>query len=163
MTNKVTKAELLEFANQKDKVREYTNGEVTVYWRADLCIHSANCLIGLPGVFNSGKKPWINMQGANSKEIMATVNTCPSRALVFKRNASPVSSKQKRKGGKTAKFARVQILRNGPALITGNFIIRDPDKKKIKIKTETAALCRCGGTRKSPFCDGTHLAIGFKG
>ncbi|MFZ4564018.1 MAG: CDGSH iron-sulfur domain-containing protein, partial [Bacteroidales bacterium] len=40
--------------------------------------------------------------------------------------------------------------------------VRDPRKKKIKIENEVVALCRCGGSKKKPFCDGTHQTIGFK-
>jgi uncharacterized Fe-S cluster protein YjdI len=70
MSNKVTKTELSEFKKNKEAVNEYSNGEITVFWRPELCIHSANCLIGLPGVFNTKKKPWINLHASNSKEIM---------------------------------------------------------------------------------------------
>jgi CDGSH-type Zn-finger protein len=61
-----------------------------------------------------------------------------------------------------SKFARVQILKDGPALITGNFIIRDAKKKKVRVENEVAAICRCGASKKKPFCDGSHLAAGFK-
>ena len=60
MSNKVTKSELADFRNDPEAVKEYSNGEITVYWKSELCIHSANCLIGLPEVFNSKKKPWIS-------------------------------------------------------------------------------------------------------
>ncbi len=48
MSNKVTKAELAEFKKNKESVKEFSNGEVTVYWQSELCIPSANCPIGLP-------------------------------------------------------------------------------------------------------------------
>ncbi len=162
MSNKVTKAELAEFKKNKESVKEFSNGEVTVFWQPELCIHSANCLIGLPAVFNSKKKPWINVHASNSKEIMRIVDTCPSRALVHLKSSKFVTSKPRATVKKKAKFARVQILKNGPALITGNFIVRDTKKKKIKIENEVAAICRCGGSKKKPFCDGSHQTVGFK-
>jgi uncharacterized Fe-S cluster protein YjdI len=163
MSNKVTKAELIEFDKEKEKVREYSNGEVTVFWRADLCIHSANCLIELPGVFNTRKKPWINISGATSDEIMKVVDTCPSRALTHLKNPRYKVRKRRKTKKKTPKFARLQVLNNGPVLVTGNFIIRDARKKKVRVDGEVAAICRCGGSKKKPFCDGSHLALGFKG
>jgi len=161
MSNKVTKAEISEFKTKKDSVKEFSNGEVTVYWKAELCIHSANCLIGLPGVFSSRKKPWINVHAANSKEIMKVVDTCPSRALTYLKSTRFVTSKPRATAKMKSKFARIHVLKNGPVLVSGNFILRDSKKKKIQVENEVAALCRCGGSRKKPFCDGTHQSIGF--
>ena len=162
MSNKVTKSELSEFRKDKDNVKEYTNGEITVFWKADMCIHSANCLMGMPRVFNSKRKPWINLAGADSKEIMKTVDTCPSRALTYLKSTTFTIRKPRKKKKAAPKFAKVQILKDGPALVTGNFIIRDSKKKKIRVESSVAALCRCGGSRRKPFCDGSHLSLGFK-
>lgn len=161
MSRKVTKAELSEFKTNKDSVNEFSNGEITVYWKSELCIHSANCLIGLPGVFNTKKKPWINIHASNSKEIMKVVDTCPSRALTYLKSTKFVTSKPRTTAKMKSKFARVQIMKNGPALITGNFIIRDAQKKKVQIENELAAICRCGASKNKPFCDGSHQVVGF--
>jgi len=162
MSNKVTKIELEEMKQNKGRSRSYSNEEVTVFWRPELCIHSANCLVGLPGVFDSSERPWVNIRGASSKEIMKTIDTCPSRALLYLKNANFTLRKARKKSRKPAKFARIQILKDGPAIISGNFILRDPNRKKIHLETEKAAICRCGASRKKPLCDGTHLKIGFK-
>ncbi len=162
MTNKVSKSELTDFKKNKETVKEYGNGEITVFWKAELCIHSANCLIGLPEVFNTRKRPWINVHASDSKEIMKIIDTCPSRALTYLKSSKFVTSKPRKSPKMKSKFARVQILKDGPALITGNFIIRDARKKKVKVENEVAAICRCGASKKKPFCDGTHLAAGFK-
>ena len=68
----------------EETTREYTNGEVTIVWNQKKCIHSANCVKGLPGVFNSKAKPWINPKGASSNEIVVQVGKCPSGALSMK-------------------------------------------------------------------------------
>ncbi len=161
MANKVTKSELAEIKRNKENIKEYSNGEITVFWQADKCIHSANCLIGLPDVFSPKKKPWINVHAASSKEIMKAVDTCPSRALTYLKSTKFITSKPRETPKKKPKFARIQILQDGPALVTGNFIIRDIKKKKIKIEGEITAICRCGASKKKPFCDGSHVTTGF--
>jgi uncharacterized Fe-S cluster protein YjdI len=162
MSNRVTKTELEDIRKGKLKYKEYANNEVSVFWKADLCIHSANCLISLPEVFDNAKKPWINIENATAKEIIKTINTCPSRALLYLKNSKITTAKAKKSKGTPRKFARIQILKDGPILVTGNFIIRDENKKKVKVETETAALCRCGASKKKPLCDGRHLLEKFK-
>ncbi|MBC8045878.1 MAG: (4Fe-4S)-binding protein [Fimbriimonadaceae bacterium] len=61
----------------------YTNGEVTIVWQPKLCIHSGNCVRGLPRVFNNRTRPWINAEEASTIEIVEQVNKCPSGALSF--------------------------------------------------------------------------------
>lgn len=66
--------------------KTYSNGEVTIVWQPKLCIHSGNCVRGLPQVFNSRIQPWINPEGASTNEIIAQVQQCPSGALSFVMN-----------------------------------------------------------------------------
>ena len=65
------------------KTFKYSNGEVTIVWQPDLCIHSGNCARGLPTVFKPKEKPWINPESATSEEIIAQVRKCPSGALSY--------------------------------------------------------------------------------
>ena len=52
--------------------------------------------------------------------------------------------------------------RDGPLLVRGPFTLRDQDGSTIDVGRETVALCRCGRSRRKPFCDGMHKAVGFR-
>ncbi|MBL7774827.1 MAG: (4Fe-4S)-binding protein [Saprospiraceae bacterium] len=69
--------------------KEYTNGDITVVWKPDICQHSKLCWQGLIEVFNPREHPWIKMDGANSDRIIAQVEKCPSGALSWYRNDPP--------------------------------------------------------------------------
>lgn len=51
---------------------------------------------------------------------------------------------------------------NGPYLLRGDFRLTDVDGAEIDPRRKTIALCRCGASRRKPFCDGTHKLIGFR-
>jgi len=61
--------------------RDYSNGEIIVHWRPELCVHCQACIQGLPQVFDLAKRPWVSMDGATTDEIKAQVGACPSGAL----------------------------------------------------------------------------------
>jgi uncharacterized Fe-S cluster protein YjdI len=64
-----------------ETTRMYTNGEVVVVWDASKCKHSGICARGLPKVFNTRQKPWVQLQHATTEQIIAQVKQCPSGAL----------------------------------------------------------------------------------
>jgi len=66
--------------------RRYTNGEMTIIWRPELCIHSGICAAGLPGVFDPARRPWIDPDSAPTEALIAQVRMCPSGALDFEMN-----------------------------------------------------------------------------
>lgn len=68
------------------KTHSYTNGEITVVWQPDKCIHSAKCALGLPQVFQPKSRPWIKIDQATTEQICAQVDKCPSGALSWVTN-----------------------------------------------------------------------------
>jgi uncharacterized Fe-S cluster protein YjdI len=136
------------------KKKEYSNGEVTIVWKPDLCIHSANCVRGLPMVFDTNKRPWIDAGGASTKEIIEQVKKCPSGALTTYTNERTMENKNEK--------VKITLAKNGPILINGEVHLENEKGEAIPAGT-TSALCRCGGSKNKPFCDGTHHKIGFTG
>lgn len=149
--------------------KTYTNGEVTVFWKPDLCIHSTKCFHSLPEVFNPKIRPWIQLDKSSTDKIIETVKNCPSGALSFKYNSestneaitmeeptAPIQETEQ----KPEASVRIQVSPNGPLLVTGNAIILNTDGTET-IKEGKFALCRCGQSTRKPFCDGTHKTITF--
>ena len=52
---------------------------------------------------------------------------------------------------------------NGPYLVEGPVRVVDADGTEYDLSEQTAIfLCRCGGSRTKPFCDGTHQTLNFQ-
>lgn len=64
----------------------YSNGEITVNWKPEMCAHSGICVRGLGEVFNPRRKPWIDMTKAETQQIIDQVKKCPSGALHIAEN-----------------------------------------------------------------------------
>lgn len=63
--------------------RKYSNGEITVIWRPELCIYSGICVKMLPQVYHPNERPWIKIENASTEELIEQVNACPSAALSY--------------------------------------------------------------------------------
>ena len=168
--------------------RQYTNGEITVFWVPSKCIHATTCFRELIEVFNPGRRPWINMEGAHTRKIIEVTNKCPTQAIVWKQNTdlSEVEISNQRPGTREeenpetlatptemskepdtesqkstrVKPTNVRIMKDGPIVVEGKFKILGKDGDELKPSIMTS-FCRCGNSKNMPYCDGTHRKIGF--
>lgn len=55
--------------------------------------------------------------------------------------------------------AQISLCQDGPMLIRGDITLIGVDGAEIPRTRAVMALCRCGKTAETPFCDGTHKLI----
>jgi uncharacterized Fe-S cluster protein YjdI len=134
--------------------RVYANDAIEVAWEPRLCIHTRRCVRGLGRVFDPGARPWVDVDAATADEIAATVITCPTGALHFRRLDGGA---QEEPAGETT----VEPRRNGPLFVRGRIRVVDQAGGVVREDTRLA-LCRCGASASKPFCDGSHKRIGFR-
>ncbi len=134
------------------KIREYDATGIVVEYDVGRCIHAAECVRGLPSVFDPKRRPWIDPSGADVGELAQVVERCPTGALHYRR----------RDGGPDEQPPSSNTLRvaaDGPLYLSGRLQIELPDGETLQ---ETrAALCRCGHSQNKPFCDDAHYEAGF--
>lgn len=139
-----------------DITKTYTNGDITVVWKPSVCIHSKVCWTQLPEVFNPKERPWVNMDGASTERIAEQVDRCPSKALSYYRNEDGIKSED------VQAESIVEPVPNGPLLVYGNLRVKDASGNETQ-KNKVTAFCRCGASSNKPYCDGSHVKIGFLG
>jgi uncharacterized Fe-S cluster protein YjdI len=134
--------------------REYATERITVEWRAERCIHSANCIRALPRVFDPKRRPWVDVEAADADAIAAAVLRCPTGALAFVRHDG---------GPQEAPDVPTTLtpFRNGPLYVRGDVEVRALDGTPIRAGTRVS-LCRCGLARQIPFCDNTCRKEGWR-
>ena len=135
-------------------LQTYEGEAVTVTFDRSLCIHSEECVHGLPAVFDLSRKRWIRPDEASADEVVAAVARCPSGALRARRKGQTVLP-----AGPGEELA-ITVSRDGPLLVRGRLRIENAAGETIAT-ADAAALCRCGATANPPFCDGSHTRIGF--
>ena len=132
--------------------KAYRGAQLEVSFDADLCIHAAECVRGLPGVFDRDRRPWILADNASAPELVTVIERCPSGALRYQRHDGNTNEH-------AASTATVTPIENGPLFVRGDLVVRYDDGTEET--TLRAALCRCGQSKNKPFCDNSHLESGF--
>lgn len=135
--------------------KAYRAEGVTVFFDARRCLHVAECVRGLLGVFDPDERPWIQPQNAAADLVAEVVRRCPTGALHYALTSDPTSGGDEVGDDET----RLTPQPDGPLFVRGRLRIATPQGD---LQETRAALCRCGASGNKPFCDGTHSKIGWR-
>ena len=131
----------------------YRGSAIEVTFDLDLCTHIGACLRRSPEVFELRRRPWILADRQSADELANVIERCPSGALQYRRlDGAPDES--------PPEPPHVTPIRNGPLLVRGRVEVhREVGKLEVLPR---ASLCRCGQSANKPFCDNTHIRVGFR-
>jgi len=134
-----------------DRRDSYRGTNITILDNRAICAHAGRCSDGLAAVFKYGSEPWIDPDAAAVEAIIETIRKCPSGALSYSLdNVEPQPPQRE---------PAITVSRNGPYEVAGARLSGESQGEGASIEHFT--LCRCGGSKNKPFCDGTHDSIGF--
>ena len=136
-----------------DKRDNYVGKKITIHDNRGICAHQGLCTNGLPAVFRMKTEPWIDPDGAETQAIVDTVRQCPSGALSYSIGGVEHRDQDRE--------PMIVVSKDGPYHVTGAIELRDQSRGE-GASSEHYTLCRCGGSKNKPFCDGTHWGIKFK-
>ena len=145
----------LEKDRSKDKRNSFKGKNVNVLDNPGMCSHAGFCDGNLKSVFwtlEDGKRI-AHPDEASKEEVIKIINMCPSGALSYEIDGK-IYDKQNREPG-------ITVSKDGPYNIVGSPELKDEINSKPD-STEHYTLCRCGGSKNKPFCDGSHFEIKFK-
>ena len=136
----------------KNKRVSYVGKRITILDNRGICSHAGYCTDGLKAVFREDTEPWIDPDGAQVREIIATIEKCPSGALSYSIDGVEAKPPQRP--------PMVTVTDDGPYAITGGVELMSVQFGD-GASTEHYTLCRCGASKNKPFCDGSHWEVGF--
>ncbi len=133
------------------RIHRYEGKAVAVLFDTGRCIHAADCVRGLPSVFDPKRTPWVDPDAASEAQIREVVARCPSGALktvaIEPEAPDPMNS--------------VSLVPNGPLYFRGRAKVVNASGDTV-VEDFRMALCRCGESRAKPFCDNRHRALPFQ-
>lgn len=136
-----------------DQRVSYAGKGITIHDNRSICAHAGRCTDGLEAVFKYQSEPWIEPASGTVEAIIQTIRQCPSGALSYTLDGV--------EGSDPEREPSITVTKDGPYAVLGGVQLLEQTWAQ-GATTEHYTLCRCGGSRNKPFCDGTHWRIGFK-
>ena len=141
--------------SQKGELEYYEGKEITIVFDRYLCMGAGFCG-ELEPVFGTHEEPKYEPDAGSVEDIIATIKKCPSGALSYIVDGVHYRD--------YFKVTRIAVQQDGPYNCEGEIgLIDDQDSDTLLPPADHYTLCRCGGSKKKPICDGSHIDNGFKG
>jgi len=135
-------------------VHEYDGDAISVTYEPSRCIHAAECVRGLPAVFDTKRRPWVDAAGAAADAIAEVIHRCPTGALKYRRTDGGPQERP-------AEENTLHVSADGPVYARGDIEVLDSERRVVA-REARAAFCRCGASKNKPWCDGSHAGEGFR-
>jgi uncharacterized Fe-S cluster protein YjdI/CDGSH-type Zn-finger protein len=123
-------------------VKQYDGPGISVSYDSARCIHAAECVRGLPTVFDTKRRPWIEPAAASAAEVVSVIRRCPSGALQFSLADGPAEE--------PVRPTRISFQDGGPMVLAGDLRLELGDGEQVETR---ATICVCGRSGNGPFCD----------
>lgn len=141
--------------SEKNTPEHYVGKDITIVFDRYLCMGNGACG-ELEAVFGTHDAPKYDPDAASVDAIIATIRNCPSGALSYIVKSEHIKDYFHEN--------KVVVEQNGPLHVQGKVtLIDDQDSDQLLPMADHYTLCRCGGSKKKPLCDGSHEKNGFKG
>jgi uncharacterized Fe-S cluster protein YjdI len=127
-----------------ERGKPYRGQDITVSFEGARCLHAAECVHGLPEVFDTERRPWITPDAAAADRMAEVIRRCPSGALQYELADGPPELPDRP--------TTVERTADGRLVLRGDLRIRVPDGGADQQETR-ATLCGCGLSARQPFCD----------
>ncbi|MFK0252520.1 (4Fe-4S)-binding protein [Streptomyces sp. NPDC090445] len=128
---------------QPTQPKAYPGKQITVTYETGRCLHAAECVRGLPEVFDTGQRPWVQPDGAGPERVAEVIRRCPSGALQYRLAEGPPEEPDRP--------TTVVRAPSGRLVIRGELRVTTADGT---VRSETRVmLCACGVSGNQPFCD----------
>ncbi|MFB7277999.1 (4Fe-4S)-binding protein [Streptomyces hydrogenans] len=128
---------------EKPRLKEYDGEGITVTFEPRRCLHAAECVHGLPEVFDLSRRPWVLPDGAAPERVAEVIRRCPSGALQY-RPARDGAAEAPDVPTTVRRSPSGQLVVRGDLLVTGGTGVRHETR---------VMLCGCGASGNQPYCD----------
>jgi CDGSH-type Zn-finger protein len=137
-------------------IEKSTGPGVDLTWCEELCIVARFC--------HSGKDAWGYAEASDDPDARAKAieeaGNCPSGSLVARDKDSGAAIEPPYRPGISMIEGPTTGL-SGPLWVKGGIPIESAGGVEYE-RRNRVTLCRCGRSEKKPFCDGAHVAAGFR-